>query len=109
MVIDVTDVVVEDGDPSLILVGFDSEDPSPGPDLMLRRWHKFDEQDIAPGLDSVSIERDSQEYSAYGGIPRFEPRRDRAGIRLDAATARKLGNEAEDAVRFDLEDRRFEE
>ena len=30
-------------------------------------------------------------------------------ISLDAATARKLGNDPEIEVRFDLEDRRFEE
>jgi hypothetical protein len=109
MVIDATDVIVDDGDPGLTLVGFDSEGPGPRRYLMLQRSHEFNEQDVAMGMDHVYIERDSQEYSAYGGITRFELFRDRALISLEAATARKLGNEAEFEVRFELEDRRFEE
>ena len=109
MVIDATDVVVDDGDPDFILVGFDSEGPGLRRYLMLQRSYEFDEQDVALGMDRVYIERDDQGYSAYGGITRFELHRDRALISLDAATARKLGNEAEFELRFDLEDRRFEE
>jgi Immunity protein 10 len=109
MVIDATDVIVDDGDPGFILVGFDSQGPGPRRYLMLQRSHEFDEQDVALGMDHVYIERDSQGYSAYGGITRFELFRDRALISLEDATARKLGNEAEFEVRFALEDRRFEE
>jgi hypothetical protein len=109
MVIEATDVVVDDADLGFIVVGFDSEGPGLRGSLMLQRSHEFDEQDVALGMDHVYIERDSQRYSAYGGITRFELRRDRAMVSLDAATARKLGNEAEFEVRFDLEDRRFEE
>jgi hypothetical protein len=109
MVIDTTDVIVDDDDPGLILVGFSSEGLGPRRYLMLQRSYEFDEQDVAPGMDRVYIERDSQGYSAYGGIKRFELFRDRALISLEAATARKLGNEAEFEIRFELEDRRFEE
>jgi immunity protein 10 of polymorphic toxin system len=109
MVIEATNVVVDDGDPGFILVGFDSEGPGPRRYLMLQRSHEFDEQDVALGMDHVHIERDSQGYSAYGGIMRFELRRDRAMISLNAVTARMLGNEEEFEVKFDLEDGRFEE
>jgi hypothetical protein len=109
MVIEATNVVVDDGDPGFILVGFDSEGPGLCGYLMLKRSHEFDEQDVALGMDHVYIERDSQGYSAYGGIARFELRRDRAMISLDAATARKLGNEMEFDVRFNLGEKRFEE
>lgn len=110
MVIHATDVVVDDdGDPGFIVVGFDSEGPGSRRYLMLQRSYEFDEQDIALGMDRVYIERDSQAYSAYGGILRVELHRDRVLMSLDAATARKLGDEAEFEVRFDLEERRFEE
>lgn len=109
MVIDATDVVVDVGDPDFILVGFDSEGPGPRRYLMLQRSYEFDERDTAMGMDRVYIERDSQGHSAYGGIARFDLHRDRALISLDAATARKLGEGAEFEVRFDLEERRFEE
>src|SRR5438874_2402608 len=109
MVIDTTDVIVDDGDPGLIVVGFSSEGPGPRRYLMLQRSYEFDEQDVALGMDHVYIESDSQGYSAYGGITRFELFRDRALISLEPATARKLGNEAEFEIRFELEDSRFEE
>jgi hypothetical protein len=109
MVIDANDVIVDDGDPDFILVGFDSDGPGPRRYLMLQRSYVFDEQDIALGMDRVHIERDSQGYSAYGGITRFDLHRNRALISLDAATALRLGDEAEFEVRFDLGDRRFEE
>jgi hypothetical protein len=109
MVIDATDVIVDDGDPDFILVGFDSDGPGPRRYLMLQRSYVSDEQDIALGMDRVHIERDSQGDSAYGGITRFDLHRNRALISLDAATALRLGDEAEFEVRFDLGDRRFEE
>lgn len=109
MVIDATDVIVDDDDPSFILVGFESEGSAPRRYLMLQRSHEFDEQDVAMGMDHVYIERDSQGCSAYGGITRFELFRDRALIILEAAAARKLGNETEFEVRFELEDRQFDE
>jgi hypothetical protein len=109
MVADATDVVVDDGGPDFILVGFDSEGSGPRRYLMLQRSYEFDEQDVALGMDRVYIERDSQGYSAYGGVTRFERHRDRALISLDAATALRPGDEGEFGVRFDPEDRRFEE
>jgi hypothetical protein len=109
MVIDATDVVVDNGDPDFILVGFESEGSGPHRYLMLQRSYEFDEQDIALGMDRVYIEKDSQGNSAYGGVTRFELHRDHALISLDTATARKLGDVVEFEVRFDLEDQRFEE
>ena len=108
MVIDSTGVAIDADDPALILVGFESERGGARHYLMLQRSRELDQQDIASGMDAVYIERDDQGHSAYGGITRFELRRDRALIRLDDDTAGKLGGEGEIEVRFGLDDEQFE-
>jgi hypothetical protein len=108
MVIDATRVAIDADDPAFVLVGFESEGGGSRRYLMLQRSREFDARDVALGMDAVYIERDGQRYSSYGGITRFELRRDRALIRLDAVTAGKLGGEAEFEVRFGLGDEQFE-
>src|SRR5262245_55504926 len=109
MLIDAKYVTIDAEDPDFTLVGFASDGRDPRQYLMLQRSRNFDEQDVATGMDNVYVERDDQRYSAYGGIRLFELRRNFAWLLLDAATARKLGNEAVFEVRFELEDERFEE
>lgn len=107
MVIDATNVVVDNDDPDLIVVGFEVEECESPRYLVLQRAHKFDEQDIALGMDRVYIERDDQFYGAYGGIARFELHRDHVLIQMDADGAKKL-DEPEFLVRFDLDVEAFE-
>jgi hypothetical protein len=109
MVIGTTNVVIDTGDPDFIIVAFESEKGGSRRYLMLQRAHEFGEEDVALGMDGVYIERDDQRYSAYGGITRLELHRDHALITLDSVTARKLGDDPEIEVRFDLEHRQFTE
>lgn len=108
MLIDSTDVAIDADVPTLILVGFESERRGSRHYLILQRSREFDQQDIELGLDAIYIERDDQRHSSFGGITRFELRRDRVRIRLDGVTAEKLGGEAEIEVRFGVDNDQFE-
>jgi hypothetical protein len=88
-------VVVDDSDEDYILVGFaDEADGRYRDSLVLQRSYEFDEQDVALGMDQVHIERNEQSRGGYGGILRFELRRDRVAVALDSRMAAQLGDDA---------------
>jgi len=82
--------VVSDED-TLVLVGFADQADKPGAYLILQRAHACDEQDRSLGLDAVSIERDDQRSSAYGGIEQVMLTPTSVCLLLSAATATALG------------------
>ncbi|MGL6076254.1 MAG: Imm10 family immunity protein [Fimbriiglobus sp.] len=72
-------VVVDDSDPSFILVGFaDEKDGVCRDSLHFQRSHEFDAQDVAMGMDSVYAERTG--WGGYGGVERVELYRDRVRV-----------------------------
>lgn len=75
--------------------------------LMFQRNQKFDEQDVALGMDQIYIERDDQSRGGYGTIAAFLLHRDSISVKLAPEMAQKLGD-AEFEIRFMLEDARFE-
>lgn len=83
-------IVVSDEETGL-LVGFADQADHPGAYLMLQRVATCDDQDQALGMDAVSIERDDQSQSAYGGIEQVTLAPTSVSLLLSAATATALG------------------
>ena len=98
-------VTDEDG---VLLVGFADDEFETTSYITLQRPHEYDAQDVALGMDRVHIERDSQAQSAYGGIEEFVLQRDRAILRLDEATGRKLGGATKLEIRFAIDSDQFD-
>jgi hypothetical protein len=102
-------VVVDTSDEAVVVVGFADESGGQYRDgLVIQRTREADEQDVAPGMDRVHIERQDQSSGGYGGIVEFTLYRDHASLAVDSEMARKLGDR-DFAILFQLEDDRFEE
>ena len=91
------------------LGGFTNDQFEPTEYFMLQRAFEFDEQDIELGMNIYHFEISDQGCSSYGGIERFELRRDVAHIKFESQTAIKINIETSLEIHFKLEQHKWDE
>jgi Immunity protein 10 len=72
-------VAVEDMD-DFWLVSFADDKCEPREYLTLQQSFEDEDQDVALGMNTYHVERNDQRWWEYGGIKRFELKRDRVRI-----------------------------
>lgn len=99
-------VAVEDMD-DYWLVGFADDEAEPPHYLQLQRGFKDSDQDIRLGMNTYYIEIDDQGSSCYGGIERFELRRDQALIKFSSQGKAKLNGIESAEITFKAGNEKF--
>ena len=84
------------------LVGFADSEADTVNYLMLQRARRFDEQDVALGLDTYHVEWCGQSRSVYGGVIRFSLWPGRAEVVFSQNAAKALGGLQSLAISFQL-------
>ena len=101
-------VVVDDSDEDFIIVAFADEQGGRYREaLHFQRSYKFDEQDLALGMDQVYVERNDQSQGGYGGVERVELRPNSVRVVVGGRTAELLGDR-EFEVALSLSPKEFE-
>jgi hypothetical protein len=101
-------VVVDGSDDEFILVGFADENAGSYREaLHFQRSHKFDEQDVALGMDSVYAERNDQSQGGYGAVERVELHPNRVRVVIGGNLAERMST-AEFEISFALPTEEFE-
>jgi hypothetical protein len=99
-------VAVEDMD-DFWLVGFADDKYETHDYLTLQRSFEDDDQDVALGMNTYHVERNGQRWSGYGGIGRFELKRDRVRVEFTTEGASEMGNVVEMEVTFKVGEQEF--
>ena len=86
-------VLVDSSDEAFILVGFaDEQNGEYRNAIHFQRSHKFDDQDVALGMDSVYVERNGQSQGGYDRVERVELHPDQLRIVVGGEVAESMGD-----------------